>query len=1019
MRKLITCGLLLPLLMLVLHHPLKAQETAIKGTVLSAEDQLPLAGVTVIVKGTTKGTVSNADGEFSINVKKTDVVVVSSLGFKTTEIPVANQSQIIIRLATDLSRLDEVVVTGYQTQRKADLTGAVSVVSVDDAISKSSSNVLDAIEGRVPGVKINLDGNPGGGGTTIRIRGIGTLNNSSPLYVIDGVPTTENLSSINPNDIESMQILKDASSASIYGSRAANGVVIITTKKGKGNKLAVDFDAAAYVQTVAKQFEVLNSTEWGNVYWQTYKNDNNGLTPSTPGTSLARFYGTGAQPVPRQYLNTANTVLFSNTNWQDEIYRNALTQKYSVNISNGSDRGSMMFSVSHTGQEGVIDHSFYKRTSIRLNSDYKLNNYIKVGENVMVARWNDLGASSQDDRGIPYSAMRLHPAIPVRDINENLTSPLQIAGSDISNPVTLVYNARDNENQSWRMLGNAFVQIDPVKNLSFKSNFGLEHIQFNNRTLNRKVEPSDVNSVTNAFGQGDTWTWTNTANYNLNLNGHQFTFLAGTEAISYEASDFNAFRNNFKFEDSDYMIIGAGEGTQTNGGGKSAWSLFSLFAKVDYNFNNTYLFSTTLRQDKSSRLKENNSGIFPAFSGAWRISEESFIPKTNWIADLKLRAGWGQTGNQDIDPLAVFSTYGYDVGNGAYDLNGSSVSTPGIKVFRSGNPNLKWETTTQTNLGLDFSTLGGRVNASFDYFIKKTKDMLTIPPVLSVMGENSAIWLNTGDMENKGFEFILSYDSKKANDFAWGATFNASKYKNKLVKLNNLVNYTGGDQRNIVGSPIGVFYGFVEDGIFQNQDEVLNHATQQNKAPGRLKFRDIDNNGIINDNDMTIIGDPNPDLSLGLNLYANYKRFTVSAFLNSDLGFDIYNTTKRQLDFMGYGGTFTNRGKSILDAWTPDNPGAKVPALSETKNSQELRMLSYYIGDGSYLKVRNVRFIYKLEDKLVKRVGLSAVNVYSQVDNLFTITGYSGLDPTLPLSAIDNAPYPIARTFSLGINIKL
>lgn len=990
-----------------------SQNLSVGGLVVSKTDQSPVIGASVIEIGTANGTVTDIDGKFSLSVKDGAVLKFSYLGLKDMEVKA--QSSMNVIMEEDSYLVDEVIVTGYTTQRKLDLTGAVSVVDINETVAKSPENILNSLQGRVAGVMVNSDGAPGGGGTSIRIRGMSTVNNSSPLIVIDGIPTAENLNSINPSDIESIQVLKDASSASIYGARAANGVIIITTKKGKSGKLQVEMNVSAGIQTVAKKFDVLNAEQWGQAYWRANLND--GLTPSHPF-----FTNNGGTPVPVQYLDANNLVPFSNTDWQDEVYSPSWVQSYSMLVSNSNEKSSAMFSLNYTDQDGLMDHTYYNRFSARVNSTYKLSEHFRVGENLMIAKWNDLGASTQNDRGIPYTAMRQNPVIPVYDKNGKFTNPMQLASSDISNPVHELYNARDNENNNWRILGNAYLEFLPVKNLVLKTNIGVEHIQYFNRVLSRKIQESDVNSVSSAFGEGDTWTWTNTATYNLHTGKHRLDLLAGTEAISYSYSGLSAMRKDYAFEDKNYMVIDAGADTEslTNGGNKSAWSVFSIFGKADYNFDDKYLLSATIRRDASSRFgKNNNYGVFPAFSGGWRLTEESFMPEMESVDYIKLRAGWGQTGNSEIDNLATYSTYGYDTGNAAYDLNGSnSGSVTGIKVIRTGNPDLKWETTTQTNLGIDMALANNSFNISFDYYWKKTKDMLTIPPTLSVMGENAAMWMNTGDMKNHGFEFIVDYHSPKFNDFSFDASFNAGRYKNELVSLNSQVRQTGGDQRNIVGQPIGVFYGYVVDGIFKTEDEVLNHANQEGKGLGRLKYRDLDNSGTIDDKDMCVIGDPNPDLSLGLNLRFYYKKFTLSCFLNSELGFDIYNTTKRQLDFMTFGDKNTNRGTGVLNAWSKDNPDSSIPALTTLDSNNETRMSTYFIEDGSYLKMRNLRLGYNFTGKWLETLGISSFDLYGQVDNVFTISDYSGLEPALPLGGVDVAPYPISRTYTMGFNMK-
>ena len=588
---------------------------------------------------------------------------------------------------------------------------------------------------------------------------------------------------------------------------------------------------------------------------------------------------------------------------------------------------------------------------------------------------------------------------------------------------------RDNTNTSWRVFGNAYIEIMPIKGLTLKSNVGIEHVQYLSKTLGRNVRPDDPSinrSVSRAYGEGDTYTWTNTANYLFDLGkDHHFTVLAGTEATKYNFEDISAMRKDYAFEDSDYMQLGSGSGTQTNGGGKQEWALFSLFGKIDYNFADRYLFSATLRRDQTSRLaKENNSGIFPAFSGAWRVSEEKFWKKNNIIDNVKVRLAWGQNGNSAIaNNYAAFSTYTYDVGNGAYDLNGTGTGTvSGIKVLTTGNPDLKWETTTQTNLGIDASLFGNSVSLSFDYYWKNTKDMITIPPVLSVAGENAAKFMNTGEMKNHGMELNLGYHSPQYGDFSWDGSFNFSMYRNELVKLNDEVSVIGGDFRLIEGQPMGVYYGYICDGIFQDADQVSNHAIQPGKGVGRLMYRDIDGNGEVNENDRCIIGNPNPDLAMGLTLSASYKNWSLSTFFSGEFGFDIYNGTRKQLEFMTYGNTYTNRGEGVLNAWTAENKGASIPALTTVDDNNETRMSTYFVEDGSYLKCKYIKLAYNFDQKWMKTIGLSSLNIYAQVENVFTITNYSGLDPEVPLGGygarIDNGPYPRARTFSMGLNVQ-
>ena len=992
-------------------------QSQVTGTVVDETGETVI-GATVMEKGTANGTVTDLDGNFTLSVAEGTTLVISYIGYNTVELPAKNGMK--VTLGENANELAEVVVTGYQVQRKADLTGAVAVMDLKGPISESDPNMLNSMQGKLAGVDIVTDAAPGGGSSTIRVRGMSTVNACDPLYVIDGVATNENLNSLNSADIESIQVLKDASSASIYGSRAANGVIIITTKRGKEGKMAINVNYNAALQTVAKSYDMLSADQWGQAYWQA--SANNGIAP----TAAAALYGTGAAPALVSSLNGINT---ANTDWQKEVYSSAWTHNLSASISNASDKGSYLFSANYINQNGLMSETFYKRISARVNSVYNFNKYIRVGENLMVARWENRGADTNGDRGIPYTAMRQHPAIPVFSAPGVYADPVAMLGSDIDNPVQTLYNMRDNSNASWRIFGNAYVEVMPVKGLTLKSNIGIEHVQFLNKTLTRNVRPTDDSAnraVSSGYGQGDTWTWTNTANYLFDINkDHHFTVLAGTEAIKYVFEDLAATRKDYAFEDADYMQIGSGSGTMTNGGGKQEWALFSLFGKVDYNYADRYLFSATLRCDQTSRLSsKNNSGIFPAFSAAWRLSEEKFWVKNNIVDNVKVRVAWGQNGNSAIsNNYAAFSTYAYDLGNGAYDLNGTNTNVvSGIKVATTGNPDLKWETTTQTNIGIDAYLFNRAISLTLDYYWKNTKDMITQPPVLSVAGENAVKFMNTGTMKNHGFELNLGYHSPQYGDFSWDGNLNMSMYRNELVKLNDEVSVIGGDWRLIEGQPMGVYYGYVCDGIFQNADQVSNHAIQEGKGVGRLIYRDIDGNGVVDEADRCIIGDPNPDFGMGLTLTANYKNWSLSAFFSGEFGFDIYNGTRKQLEFMTYGNLYTNRGKDVLNAWTPENTGASIPALTTVDDNNETRMSTYFMEDGSYLKCKYIKLSYRFDQPWMKTLGLSSLNLYGQVENVFTITDYSGLDPEVPLSAygarVDNGPYPRARTFSVGLNLQ-
>ncbi|MDE6534106.1 MAG: TonB-dependent receptor [Muribaculaceae bacterium] len=1009
-------AILTAFMLLVIVASAYAREITVQGTVVSRVDNEPLIGVTVQCEVTKKGTATDIDGKFILKVPEGSILKVSYVGYQTLEVKAL--PEMTIAMDEDAGLLDELVVVGYQTVRKADLTGAVSVMNMKEPLSENSGNIMNSMAGKLPGVNVVPDAAPGGTGS-IRVRGMSTANSSNdPLYIIDGVPT-DNINCINPGDIESMQVLKDAASASIYGSRAANGVVVITTKQGKGDRISINLNYAISAQTIAKRYEMMNAQEWGQAYWTAARNAN--ITPAFP-----QLYGTGTTPELLPYVAGNTNFPTADTDWQDEVYRTAWTNNLTASVSNNTEKGSAMLSLNYINQSGNIVSSFYRRFSGRINSRYDFNKYISVGENLVLAHWKNRGVDVAGDRGIPFTAMSQLPALPVTGVDGDWMRPQGLIGSDLANPVQIIRNAEDNDLSNWRILGNAYLEVRPVEGLVLKSNIGIEHSQYFNNTLGRRINPGDVNSMSSVYGQGDTWTWTNTANYRRTFaDRHHLTALIGTEAISYTFRDLSASREDYMFEDSDFMQIGSGSGNRNNGGGKTQWAVFSLFGKIDYNFDDRYLASFTIRRDENSRFaKGHRAGVFPAFSFAWRPSREAFFPQNEVLSDLKIRYSWGQNGNANIPPLyPSYSTYIYNTGNGAYDITGTNSQTrPGITLAASGNPDLTWETTYQNNIGVDLQFLNGAINVTADWYVKKTKNMLTIPPALDVAGENAAIWLNTGDMKNTGWEVSVAYSSPSYGDFSWNGSLNLSQYRNKLVTLNSRQKFIGGDVRLIPGESMGVYYGYVCDGIFQNETEVANHAFQQGAAPGRLMYRDLDGNGTIDDNDRCIIGNPNPDLSLGLNLAFRYKAFTLDMFFSGDFGQDIINHMKRQLYSMSYGILATNRAKDILNAWTPENTGSEIPAISLSDDNNEARFSSYYVENGSYLKMKYLKLSYSLPESITRVIGSHGVDLFGQVENVFTLTNYKGLDPEiLPGeygSIIDNGAYPRPRTFTFGVNIN-
>ena len=1006
------------LMLLIAATTLSAQEITVRGTVIGSGDEEPLIGASIVSEETKRGVAADIDGNFEIRVPEGSTLIVSYIGYVTERVAARPEMTIVLKENEEL--LDEVVVIGYQTVRKADLTGAVSVMDMKEPLSENSGNIMSSMAGKLPGVNVIPDAAPGGTGS-IRIRGMSTANSSNdPLYIIDGVPT-DNLNSINPSDIETMQVLKDAASASIYGSRAANGVVIITTKSGKGDKLSVNISYATSAQTIARSYKMLGASDWGYAYWQAAANSNVPI-----GDKIAALYGNGPTPVLQPYLDGNPNFPTTNTDWQKEVYRTAWTNNLTASVASNSEKASMLFSVNYINQQGNIKETFYERYSSRLNSRFNINRWVSVGENLSVAHWTNRGVDVAGDRGIPTAALLQNPAMPVYGKNGEWANPMTLLGSDLANPVRTIHDASDNSFSSWRILGNAYLELFPVKGLTLKSNIGIEHSQYFNVTRVRPVNENDIASVGSVYGQGDTWTWTNTANYHIDfLEENHLTALLGTEAIGYTFKEVSGSRQGYDIYSEEYMQVDAGTGQQNSGGTKRQWSVFSLFAKVDYNFAERYLASFTIRRDENSRFaKGHRAGVFPAFSLAWRPTMEPFFPRNEILTDLKVRYSWGQNGNANIPQLyPAYSTYIYNNGNGAYDLTGTnSLTQAGITLSASGNPELTWETTTQNNIGVDLQFLYGAINVTADYYIKNTKNMLTIPPVLAVAGQNAAIWRNTGAMRNHGWEISVAYRSPQYGDFSWNGSFNISQYKNEVKYLNNREAFIGGDIRLIPGQPMGVYYGYVCDGIFQNAEQVANHATQEGAAPGRLIYRDLNGDGVINDEDRCIIGNPNPSVSMGLNLNFKYKDFSLDAFFAGDFNYDIINHTKSLLYSMSTGPSLSsNRAADILNAWTPTNTNTDIPALSLDNNNNETRFSTYYVENGSYMKLKYLRLSYALPQKICSKFTATNLDVYFQIENVFTITKYKGLDPELLPSTygarVDEGAYPRPRTFTIGLNL--
>jgi TonB-linked SusC/RagA family outer membrane protein len=978
-----------------------------------------------------KNILTDSKGQFSLSAQTGQHIRFSYVGTKTYNLTVSNDTKTVaVILENSGSNLNEVVVTGYQQERKKDLTGAVTVVNVSDIKNIPAGNAIKALQGRVPGVSIATDGSPAGN-VSVRIRGIGTLNNTDPLYVIDGVPTTRGLQEINQGDIESIQVLKDAASASIYGSRAANGVIIVTTKKGKAGVSRVNFSASSSLQFYGSKLNVLNTQQRGEAYWRAAVNDIS--NPNKNSTYQFDWNGNYNNPVLNkvllpEFLDAIHTLKPADTHWFDEISQTSLLQSYNLDVSNGNEKGNSLFSVSYYDNKGIIKESRNQKITARFNSDYSFfKNRLKIGENFTGTYMRDVLLPTTD---ITSLALIDEPATPVYDINGGWGGPSN-GMADRQNPLRLIEDNKQNKNHFGRVLGNAFADVAILPNLHVRSNFGVDYAINYARTIRKSYVSGFLNDNTNLVNTSSSYdgslTWQNTLTYNFAVKKHKVDFLLGHEQIKVINQNQFGSRQGYAIESYDYAYLNSGTTNVLNGGGGSGNSLLSFFGKANYSFDNRYLLSVTLRRDGSSRFGANHRyGYFPAASVGWRLSEESFFKKAvQVVSDLKLRYSYGQTGNQSIPNYATNTLYnpiygtnlrGLFDGGTAYDISGAGTGQlpSGYVQTQQGNANLKWETATQNNFGLDYGLFNNAITGSFDYFIKNTTDILITPAYLAVLGEGGNQTANGASVKNTGFEAVINYSTNIGSDFRIDLSANISAYRNKVTRLpaEVLTSYPGnGTDKTILGRSVNSIFGYVADGLFTTPDEVTNSAVQPGKGLGRIKYKDLNGDGIIDDKDRDYIGSFDPDFSYGLNTSLSYKAFDLTFFLQGVQGNSVYNTYKGLTDFTSLQ-PGANWGSRVLQAWTPQNPNSTIPALTTVDRNNEGRGSTYYVENGSYLKLRNVQVGYDLK-RAFKSLKVANARVFVQANNLLTIKSksYTATDPE---NAVNNFPIPIITT--IGIN---
>ena len=1017
-----------------------AQNTMeVSGTVKD-EQGLEVIGASVMEEGATNGVITDINGQFKIKVKEGAKLKISYVGYNTIVVKALPHMTITMEVASNL--IDELVVTGYTTQRKADLTGSVSIVSTKDLKTSPDADPMRALQGRVPGMTITTNGSPIGTGT-VRIRGVGSINSSQdPLFVIDGVPTTTSLNSLNTNDIESMQVLKDAASASIYGSRAANGVIIITTKQGKkGGKMKVDFSTnlTASFYTSQSLMKLCNSAEYATAMAQAALND--GIDPVTYaanyGLNLNSQTGTPItvwNPATEQYvnytvngrydgfINSSKTMRYSDTDWLDEISRTGFSQNYDLSLSNATDKYSALFSLGYKKNEGILKYTSFENISARMNTSYNINKIVKVGENFTVT-W-----SRQVDSAPMENALKMAPIVPVYEIDgETFGGPVG-SMSDRQNPLREMYQNKDNHLDYWRLFGNAYVELKPIEGLVLRSSFGIDYytsfIQSMNHTFHSDIVNNNIASVTLSNKNDLNWTWSNTATYNFTLaDKHNFSVLLGAELSKQNSIDWSGYSEGFGFEDPDYMWPNAATGTARVSGAMVGYRLASFFGKVDYNYDDLVLASFTIRRDGSSRFgKDNRWGTFPAATLGFRASK--LIDK-NWLDDWKIRLSWGKTGNQAIDNNAQFGIYVVDYGldritSTAYDLylQGSGTFPSGYRATQLPNPNLKWEAATQYNIGTDFSLFHSQLYGSIDWYIKDVDDMLISPAFIGTKGEGGATWMNGPSLRNWGMEFMLGYRKTLSCGLGLDISANADFFRNRVTSLpaSATGSYAHTSKQTLVQSkqPYGSIVGYVVDGLFQTQEEV-DASGQANARVGGLKYADLNGDNVITADDQDWIYNPVPAFSYGINIGLTYKDFDLSMFWQGVCDKDVYNNQKFQTDFWAVTDAGSNKGSRLLDAWNTNNTDSNIPRLSTTNTADEGRASSYFVENGSYLKLRTLQLGYTVPSSILSKLKMTSARVYLSGQNLLTIKSSS---LTCPDPENPDWNYPLSTSISFGLQLS-
>ena len=999
------------LLLLVLRSSfITAQTTGQVNGVVSDQNGEPLIGVNVMVEGTTRGTITDIDGKFNIETGSAkSTLVITYLGYNTLKIEAKAGATLKITMTEDTRELDELVVVGYGTQRKKDLTGAVGVVDTKEMKKLQSPNIGQALQGQVSGVSVSTSGEPGSG-ADIRIRGVGSFSNVGPLYVVDGIILNGSQREFNVNDIESMQVLKDASSTALYGARGANGVIIITTKKGKDGVPKIDLSVNYGSQQIANRIDMMNSLEFLRINRQAYENA--GMT--WPG-----------EPTQGQVL--------VNTDWQDEFFKTGNTQDYNLTISNGNKDGNFLISANVFSQDAVVKGPYHNRYAFRVNSEIK-KGIFTFGENMLYSR-----TQTKPMIGSPFIDLcRLPPIIPVKEEDGSWgtgSSSYQTYGT---NPIGL-QETRDFVQNSNRLIGSLYTEVAILKNLKFKTNLGIEFHAWNDREKTtfdqiRYLEVSNYqNSMTERRGDFTTLILENTLTYDKTIGKHVFDALAGYTAQETKWKQMTSTVHDLV---PGFWVLSAGKTDMVMSGNDSENAMVSMLGRVNYAYDDKYLIQGNVRRDGSSRFGENyRYGLFSSASVGWRISQEKFFePAKKYIDDLKLRASYGTNGEQQTIGDYDYSTY-ISVGEGSI-LGSDQVLNVGAIQKGRANPNLRWESKTTFNLGLDFTALQNKLYGSFEYFSATSKDILVKLPIAWTDGTDITPWTNYGRVHNGGIELAVGYREQK-KDFKYNVGLNLTKIENKVLALGQSYREggTNGVNRSEEGRSVGDFYVVRTNGIFQSWDEVYAHTftttdpvtnvetttmIQPNAKPGDIRYKDSNNDGKINKDDREFVGSPFPDYEIGLQFSCEYKNFDLSMFLTGVFGNQIFNNTKYWLERMDE----TANLPAGLKPWTEQNPSTTTPRAVMGPNDNTLSYSDRWIENGDYVRLKNLQLGYNFPKKLLKPTkAIESCRLFAGVQNLFTITNYSGFDPEISGGDIfgkgnDNGHFPPVRSFNAGVQIS-